>query len=58
MRVLVTGGLGFIGSNFIRHILDNYQDINVINIDNLSSPQILYMVLSMRLGFFFILFHL
>lgn len=36
MRLLVTGGLGFIGSNFIRYILSNYKDIKVINLDNLS----------------------
>ncbi|MGC8949482.1 MAG: dTDP-glucose 4,6-dehydratase, partial [Thermoprotei archaeon] len=36
MRLLVTGGLGFIGSNFIRFILDKYDDVNVVNLDNLS----------------------
>ena len=33
MKVLVTGGLGFIGSNFIRYILDRYSDVEVVNID-------------------------
>ena len=33
MKVLVTGGLGFIGSNFIEHILRSDKDIEVINID-------------------------
>tara|TARA_B100000989_G_scaffold103607_1_gene75850 strand:- start:606 stop:1643 length:1038 start_codon:yes stop_codon:yes gene_type:complete len=32
---LVTGGMGFIGSNFIRHIL-RYPKIIVVNVDNLS----------------------
>lgn len=36
MRVLVTGGLGFIGSNFIRHILWKYSDIELINLDALK----------------------
>jgi len=36
MRLLVTGGLGFIGSNFIRYILDKYPDYKVINIDKLT----------------------
>ncbi|WP_457549280.1 dTDP-glucose 4,6-dehydratase [Archaeoglobus sp.] len=36
MKVLVTGGLGFIGSNFIRYILNNHNDIEVINVDALK----------------------
>ena len=33
MRLLVTGGLGFIGSNFIHYILKNYPNISITNID-------------------------
>ena len=33
MKNLVTGGLGFIGSNFILHTLQNYPEIKIINID-------------------------
>ena len=33
MNILVTGGLGFIGSNFIRHILEKYQDYSIVNLD-------------------------
>jgi len=36
MRLLVTGGLGFIASNFIRYMLDTYRDIRIVNIDSLS----------------------
>jgi len=36
MRVLVTGGAGFIGSNFVRHILRARADIEVINYDKLT----------------------
>lgn len=36
MRLLVTGGYGFIGSNFIRHVLDTREDVEVVNVDNLS----------------------
>jgi dTDP-glucose 4,6-dehydratase len=36
MKVLVTGGLGFIGSNFCRHILTKHQDWEVINIDKVG----------------------
>lgn len=36
MRILVTGGCGFIGSNFIRHILSRYPDYEVINLDALT----------------------
>ena len=36
MRYLVTGGLGFIGSNFIRHVLKNENDAQIINFDALK----------------------
>ncbi|MFO7891889.1 MAG: dTDP-glucose 4,6-dehydratase [bacterium] len=34
--LLVTGGAGFIGSNFIRYILKKRNDINIINLDKLT----------------------
>jgi dTDP-glucose 4,6-dehydratase len=36
MRILVTGGCGFIGSNFVRHVLDKTDHIQVINLDLLT----------------------
>jgi len=33
MRIIVTGGLGFIGSNFITWLLENEKDVVVLNID-------------------------
>ena len=37
MRLLVTGGLGFIGSNFIRYLIeDNENEVDILNIDKLS----------------------
>ena len=36
MRLLVTGGAGFIGSCFIRHILGKHPDYHVINLDALT----------------------
>lgn len=36
MRLLVTGGAGFIGSNFIRYILKKYPHYKVINYDKLT----------------------
>ncbi len=35
-RILVTGGAGFIGSCFVRHILNKYPDYKVINLDCLT----------------------
>lgn len=35
-NILVTGGAGFIGSNFIKYILDKYPDYKVINVDLLT----------------------
>jgi len=34
--LLVTGGAGFIGSNFVRHMLRKYDDIRIINYDKLT----------------------
>ena len=36
MKLLVTGGSGFIGSNFIRHVLTTHADDRVINLDKLT----------------------
>jgi dTDP-glucose 4,6-dehydratase len=36
MKLLVTGGLGFIGSNFCRHIITQHTDYEVINIDKIG----------------------
>lgn len=35
-RILVTGGMGFIGSNFIRFVLNLNQEFEIINIDKLT----------------------
>lgn len=35
-HVLVTGGAGFIGSNFIRYMLKNHSDIDILNLDKLT----------------------
>jgi len=36
MKLLVTGGAGFIGSNFIRHIRNTYPGYTIINLDKLT----------------------
>jgi len=36
MKILVTGGAGFIGSNFIKYILSKYPNYKIINIDKLT----------------------
>jgi dTDP-glucose 4,6-dehydratase len=36
MRLLVTGGCGFIGSNFIRYVLEHYQPEMITNVDVLT----------------------
>ncbi len=35
-KILVTGGAGFIGSNFIKYILNNFSDVAIINYDCLT----------------------
>jgi len=36
MKILVTGGAGFIGSNFVRHVLGAHPDDRVVNLDKLT----------------------
>src|SRR5512136_1606582 len=36
MRILVTGGAGFIGSNFVRYLLDRHPTHEVVNLDLLT----------------------
>ena len=35
MNILVTGGCGFIGSNFVNYICKKYKNYKIINLDNL-----------------------
>lgn len=35
-KILITGGAGFIGSNFVRYMLDNYKDYEIVNLDSLT----------------------
>jgi dTDP-glucose 4,6-dehydratase len=35
-KMLVTGGAGFIGSNFVRHVLATEADIHIVNLDLLT----------------------
>jgi dTDP-glucose 4,6-dehydratase len=36
MRILITGGAGFIGSHFVRYILEKHQDYDVVVLDKLT----------------------
>lgn len=36
MKLLVTGGAGFIGSNFIRYMLKKYPNYKIVNLDKLT----------------------
>jgi len=36
MKILVTGGAGFIGSNFILYMMNKYPDYKIINLDKLT----------------------
>ena len=36
MKILVTGGAGFIGSNFVRYMLSQHNDVEIVNFDALT----------------------
>lgn len=36
MKLLVTGGAGFIGSNFVHYMLSRYPDVELVNLDALT----------------------
>ncbi|PAQ13798.1 dTDP-glucose 4,6-dehydratase [Bacillaceae bacterium SAOS 7] len=36
MNLLVTGGAGFIGSNFVQYMLKEHRDIHIVNLDKLT----------------------
>jgi len=36
MKILVTGGCGFIGSNLVRHLLETRPEDTVVNLDVLT----------------------
>ncbi|WP_284036334.1 dTDP-glucose 4,6-dehydratase [Neobacillus sp. 114] len=36
MKLLVTGGAGFIGSNFVRYMVNKYPEYNIVNLDLLT----------------------
>jgi dTDP-glucose 4,6-dehydratase len=36
MKILVTGGAGFIGSNFVMYMLESYPDVALVNLDLLT----------------------
>lgn len=40
MRLLVTGGCGFVGSNFIRYVLQHYGPEMITNVDSLASGRL------------------
>ena len=35
-NILITGGAGFIGSNFVKYMLKEHPNYNIINLDNLT----------------------
>ncbi len=36
MKIMVTGGAGFIGSNFVRHVMKEHSDVEVVVLDKLT----------------------
>ena len=36
MKILVTGGAGFIGGNFVHHMVNKYSNDEIVNLDLLT----------------------
>ena len=36
MKIVVTGGAGFIGSNFVHHMVNKYPEYTIVNLDLLT----------------------
>ena len=36
MKIVVTGGAGFIGGNFVHHMVNKYPDYEIVNLDLLT----------------------
>ena len=36
MKIIVTGGAGFIGGNFIHHMVNKYPEYQIVNLDLLT----------------------
>ena len=36
MKILVTGGAGFIGGNFVHHMVNKYSEYEIVNLDLLT----------------------
>ena len=47
-RLLVTGGCGFIGSNFVNHWLRTYPEDTIINVEQADSPKYKLVVASIN----------
>lgn len=43
MKILVTGGSGFIGSNFMHYMVNKYPDYDFVNLDSLHMQEIIIM---------------
>jgi len=41
MKILVTGGAGFIGGNFVHYMVEKYPEDMIVNLDNLTTQVIL-----------------
>ena len=50
MKIIVTGGAGFIGGNFVHHMVNKYPEYQIINLDLLIQVCLQFIICRLQFG--------